>query len=37
MKQFLKENGAIMLYSTGFFSASLVIGLVLIYGLDNII
>lgn len=37
MKKFFKENGAIMMYSTGLFSASLVIGLVLFYGLDNII
>lgn len=37
MKNFFKENGAIMIFSTGLFSASLVIGLVFIYGLDKII
>lgn len=36
MKNFFKENGAIMIFSTGLFSASLVIGLVFIYGLDKI-
>ena len=36
MKKFLKENGAIMIFSTGLFSGSLIIGLVFLYGLDKV-
>ena len=36
MKKLFKENAAILLFSTGLFSASLVIGLVVLYGLEKI-
>ena len=36
MKKLFKENAAILLFSTGLFSASLVIGLVVLYGLEEI-
>ena len=36
MKKLFKENAAILLFSTGLFSASLMVGLVLLYGLDKI-
>jgi len=36
MKKFFKENAAILVFSSGLFSASLVIGLVLLYGLNEI-
>ena len=36
MKKHLKENAALLALSTGLFSASLVVGLVLLYGLDKI-
>ena len=37
MKKYFKENGAIVAFSTGLFSASLVVGLIFFYGLDQII
>ena len=36
MKKFFKENAAILTFSTGLFSASLVIGLIFLYGLDKV-
>ena len=36
MKKFFKENAAELLLSTGLFSASLVVGLIFIYGLNEI-
>lgn len=36
MKKLFKENAAILAFSTGLFSASLVVGLVFLYGLDKI-
>ena len=36
MKKFFKENAAILLFSTGLFGASLVIGLFFLYGLEKI-
>jgi len=36
MKKFFKENAAILAFSTGLFSASLVIGLIFLYGLDKV-
>ena len=36
MKKLFKENAAILTFSTGLFSASLVIGLVVLYGLEKI-
>ena len=36
MKKFFKENAAILTFSTGLFSASLVIGLIFLYGIDKI-
>ena len=36
MKNYFKEDGKVMIFSTGLFSASLVIGLVFFYGLDKI-
>ncbi len=36
MKKFFEENAALLAFSTGLFSASLVVGLVLLYGLEQI-
>ena len=36
MKKFFKDNAAILVFSSGLFSASLVVGLVFLYGLDKI-
>ena len=36
MKKLFKENTAILIFSTGAFSASLIIGLVVLYGLEKI-
>ena len=36
MKKLFKENLAILLFSTGLFSASLVIGLIFLYGLEKV-
>lgn len=36
MKKFFKDNAAILVFSSGLFSASLVIGLVVLYGLKEI-
>lgn len=36
MKKFFKENVALLVWSTGLFSASLVVGLIFFYGLDKI-
>ena len=36
MKNYFKENAALLAWSTGLFSASLVIGLVLLYGFEQI-
>lgn len=36
MKKLFKENAAILVFSTGLFSASLVVGLVVLYGLEKI-
>jgi len=36
MKKFFKENAAILMFSTGLFSASLVVGLIFLYGLDKV-
>ncbi len=36
MKKLFKENAAILLFSTGLFGASLMVGLVLLYGLEQI-
>ena len=36
MKKLFKENAAILVFSTGLFSASLVLGLVVLYGLEKI-
>lgn len=36
MKKLFKENVAILAFSTGLFSASLVVGLVVLYGLEKI-
>ena len=36
MKKFFKDNAAILVFSSGLFSTSLVIGLVLLYGLHEI-
>ena len=36
MKKFFKENAAYLVWSTGLFSASLVVGLIFFYGLDKI-
>ena len=36
MKKLFKENAAILLFSTGLFSASLIVGLVFFYGLEQI-
>ena len=36
MKEFFKDNAAILAFSTGLFGASLVIGLIFLYGLEKI-
>ena len=36
MKKFFKENAALLAFSTGIFSASLVVGLAILYGIDKI-
>ena len=36
MKKFFKDNAAILVFSSGLFSASLVVGLIFLYGLDKI-
>ena len=36
MKKFFEENAALLAFSTGLFSASLVVGLVLLYGLEQL-
>lgn len=36
MKKLFKDNATILLFSTGLFGASLIVGLVFIYGLDKI-
>ena len=36
MKKFFKDNAAILAFSTGLFSASLVVGLIFLYGLEKI-
>ena len=36
MKKLFKENAAILVFSTGLFSASLIVGLVVLYGLEKI-
>lgn len=37
MKKLFTENAAILLFGTGLFGASLIVGLVFFYGLDKII
>ena len=36
MKKYFKENAALLVWSTGLFSASLLVGLAFFYGLDKI-
>ena len=36
MKKFFQENAALLVLSTGLFSASLVVGLIFLYGLEKI-